>query len=226
MNRAVLTVAVLLCAWTAWPRAMQVSLDTGTIQEAIALGQSRLTGEQERFHAPYRLTVAKAPVDYVDVITPFRRIVLAAQAQAEIGDRNYGQRDALKTLDAAPDILEFDVELTFHPLNTYIGVPDYRVVLVRPGAPAGPQGAAPPLEPESLDRVPRFGPRVAGLPLPHPRPGGVAPARNGRSEPMLGGTVIAQYDVKRLDANGTYDLVISEMGNELARARVDLRSMR
>ena len=226
MKRAVLPLVILLCAWTAWPRAIQVSLDTGALQQAIAIGQSRLTGEQDRFHAPYRLTIAKAPVDYIDVITPFRRIVLAAQAQGEIGDRNFGQRDALKTLDAAADILEFDVEFTFHPLNTYIGVPDYRVVLVPPAAGAGSRGPALQIQPESLDRIPRFGPRVAGLPLPHPRPGGIAPAQRRRSEPMLGGTVVAQYDIKTLDANASYVLVISEMGNELARARVDLAGLR
>jgi hypothetical protein len=213
---------VLACGWSAAPRAIQAALDTRALQEAVAIGQSRLTGERERFHAPYALMVAKAPVDYVDVITPFRRIVLAAQAQAEIGNRSYGQRDALETLAAAPDILEFDIELTFHPLNTYIGVPDYRVALVPPG------GTTPRIEPESLDRIPRFGPRVSGMPLPHARPGGLIPAqgRDRGGQPMLGGTVVAQYDLMALDANGRYDLMISEAGTELARVRIDLERLR
>lgn len=200
------------------PRAVQLEIDTRAMQEAIAIGQSRIDGERDRFHAPYRLAVAKAPVDDIEVITPFRRIVLDAQAAAEIGNRSYGQRNAIEALDAAPDVLEFDVDLTFHPLNTYIGVPDYRVALVPPG------GSAPRLEPQSLDRIPRYGPRVAGMPLPHPKPGGLT--LNRRSGPMLGGTVVAQYNARLLDVNGSYDVVVSEGGNELARARVDLRALR
>lgn len=207
---------VLLSA--AWPRAMQVDLDTRTLQMAIDIGQSRLTGERERFHAPYRLQVAMPPVDYIDVITPFRRVVLDAQAQEEIGAHTYGQRNALEALAAAPGILELDVELTFHPLNTYLGVPDYRVALVPPGT------NTPRIEPLSTDRIPRFGPRVAGVPLPHPHPGGLTP--NRRSGPMLGGTLVVQFDARALDPAGRYDVVMSENGKELARGRMDLGILR
>jgi hypothetical protein len=218
MRRGVGVTIVLVSVLAAAPRAVQLELDARAIQEAIAIGQSRIDGERARFHAPYRLTVATAPVDDIEVITPFRRIVLDAQGEAEIGNRTYGQRNALEALAAAPDVLEFDIELTFHPLNTYIGVPDYQVALLPPG------GSAPRLEPQTIDRVPRYGPRVAGIPLPHPRPGGLTV--NGRSGPMLGGTVVARYNARLLDVNGRYDVVVSEDGRELARARVDLRGLR
>jgi hypothetical protein len=216
--RHLAAVAALVLVLPAWPAALQLDLDTRAIQEAIAIGQSRLTGERDRYHAPYRIIVASAPVDYIDVITPFRRVVLAAQAQAEIGNRTFGQRDALEALAAAPDVLEIDVELTFHPLNTYLGVPDYVVALVPPGA------TAPRLEPESLDRIPRYGARVSGMPLPHPKPGGLIV--NKRTGPMLGGTLVAQFDTRTLMAAGRYDVVISEEGKALARGRLELGMLR
>jgi hypothetical protein len=218
MKRFGAVLCAVVCVCQAWPRAFQRDLDARAIQEAIAIGQSRISGERQRFHAPYRVQVAHAPVDYIDVITPFRRVVLDAQAQAEIGNHDYGQRSALQALAAASGAIELDVELTFSPLNTYIGVPDYRVALVPSG------GTAPRIEPESLDRVPRFGPRVAGVPLPSPRPGALALQRH--SEPMLGGTLIARYDSSRLDANGRYDVVVSEAGKELARAGLDFSRLR
>ena len=213
-----LAVAALVVLSAATVRAIQVTLDNSAVQEAIAIGQSRLTGERDRFHAPYRITVASAPVDYIDVITPFRRVVLAAQAQAEVGNRIFGQHDALEALAAAPDELELDVELTFHPLNTYLGVPDYRIALTPPGA------AVPRLEPETIDRIPRYGPRVSGLPLPHSHAGGLT--INKRTGPMLGGTLVAQYDLRAIDPTATYDVVMTEGGKELARARIDLRALR
>jgi hypothetical protein len=217
MRRLCCALVVVLFA-AAWPRAMEVDLDTRAIQRAIDIGQSRLTGERERFHAPYRVRVAMPPVDDIVVITPFRRIVLDAQAQEEAGNHTYGQRNALEALAAAPGVLEVDVELTFHPLNTFVGVPDYRVAIVPPGA------SAPRIDPLSTDRIPRFGPRVAGGPLPLPQPGGLT--RKGRSSPMLGGTLVARFDARMLDATGRYDVVISEGGKELARGRMDLEKLR
>ena len=218
MTRVVATILGLLCLFGVTSRAFQIDIDAAAIQEAIAIGQSRIGGERERFHVPYRLTVATAPVDDIEVITPFRRIVLDAEGEAEIGNRTYGQRNALEALAAAPDVLELDVELTFHPLNTYLGVPDYAVALVPPG------GTTPRLEPQTIDRIARYGPRVAGMPLPHPKPGGLT--LNRRSGPMLGGTVVARYNARLLDVNGRYDVVVSEDGKERARARVDLRALR
>jgi hypothetical protein len=195
MTRVVATTLGLLCLLGVTSRAFQIDIDAAAIQEAIAIGQSRIGGERERFHVPYRLTVATAPVDDIEVITPFRRIVLDAEGEAEIGNRTYGQRNALEALAAAPDVLELDVELT-----------------------------TPRLEPQTIDRIPRYGPRVAGMPLPHPKPGGLT--LNKRSGPMLGGTIVARYNAKRLDVNGRYDVVVSEGGKELARAGVDLRALR
>src|SRR3954465_10574862 len=124
-----LVVVVLLAAGTR-PAAMQSMLDAPSLQEAIAIGQSRLAAERARFHLPYRIPVNKSPVDYIDIVTPFRRVELAAEARAAAGQRGFGQREALEIVAAAPDRLDTYVELTFHPLNTYIGVPNYDLALM------------------------------------------------------------------------------------------------
>jgi len=119
-------------------------------------------------------------------------------------------------LAATPEDVEFRVELTFHPLNTYVGVPAYSVWLedLRGGR----------VRPRALERLPRYGPRVEGASAPLPVPGGLA--LPGGSEPMLGGTVSAHFDGSALDPTGVYDVVVEESGKTLARVRADLGTMR
>ena len=197
--------------------AYEASLDRRAIEEAIAIGNSRIESARVRFHQPYRIPVGRAPIDYIEVVTPFRRIEVEAETRARNGNRTLGQREALDLLAAAPDQVEFFVELTFHPQNTYIGVPQYDVRLALTG-----RGASPAIEPRNLSRFPRYGARVQGLPLPYP----AAPAVPGRSEPVLGGTVIAGFDGRLLDRNGVYEVIVSEAGKDIGRARSDLRALR
>jgi hypothetical protein len=206
-------VAALLAWSTAF--AFDLTLDSRAIDEAITIGHSRLEAERVRFHRPYRVIVGHAPVDYVDVVTPFRRVEIEAETKARAGNRTLSQREALALLDAAPDQLDFFVELTFHPFNTFIGVPTYGVRLFKLGDSAF-------LEPRSIDRFPRYGARVEGLPITQP----AAPALPNRTETMSGGTTVAHYDARALDPQSVYELVVSEAGKEIGRARIDLRALR
>ena len=43
---------------------------------------------------------------------------------------------------------------------------------------------------------------------------------------MLGGTVVATFGGETLNPNGVYDVVVSESGQELARARVNMGALR
>jgi hypothetical protein len=203
------------CA-TAVLSAVQMTLDPRAVSEALAIGQSGVEKDRRTFHAPYRIQVNTAPIDFIDVVTPFRRVALHAEARARIGDRSFGQRQAFDLLDAAPAELEIWVDLTFHPQHTYVGVPAYDVFLIdRTGLRVAPR---------TFDRVPRFGARVEGEPLRIPVPGGIA--KRGVSETMLGGTVMAQFDGRLLNATGTYDVVVSEEKRELTRVRVELGKLR
>jgi hypothetical protein len=64
---------------------------------------------------------------------------------------------------------------------------------------------------------------VDTTPLFLPVPGGIAP---GKSQPMFGGTVIAEFDGESLNPKGTYEVVILDREKELGRVRVDFAKLR
>jgi hypothetical protein len=80
------------------------------------------------------------------------------------------------------------------------------------------------VQPDHVDRVPRFGARVSGNNLPYPYQGNTGIPRG--SEPLTGGVIVAQFDGRELERAGVYDVVINDGANELARARVDFGSLR
>ena len=135
MARTGIVVAALL-AFTAVGAAFEPSLDQQSLAEAIALGLSRIDDMRSRFHATYRLEVMQPPVDYIEVVTPFRRVALDAEAHTRAGERLCGQREALAALGDTPSRVDLVVELTFHPLNNYVGMPDFDVALVPTGGAA------------------------------------------------------------------------------------------
>jgi hypothetical protein len=215
MTRFLAVMCGLLCAVVP-PSAMQPSLDRRALEEAIFIGQTRFDAERTRLHATYRLAVSRPPVDWIDVITPFYRVALAAEGRARLGDRVFGQREALAVLNASPNLIELLVELTFHPQNVFVGVPAYDVSLMR--------AQDKPIKAQYINRYPRFGPRTdGGLPA---LPNANAAPILGSGQPMLGGTMVVQFAAGGLDANGRYDIVIAEGGKELVRAGMDLGKMR
>ena len=211
--KLIAAVAAAIAGATVAAGAMDLALDQPTIDAAIRLGQSRIARDRATFHAGYRLILDKAPVDYVEIVTPFRRVVLAAETQALVGDRTFGLRQGLELAALAGSQVDVRAELTFHPLNTYVGVPDYSMRLVGRET----------LGADAYERIPRFGARVDSPPLSLPVPGG---RTRGETQPMLGGTVVARFDGGRLDPRGSYDVVFEEAGKELARGRVDFGKLR
>jgi len=216
MERTGIALAALLASHVT-VGAFEQALDPPSLAEAIEIGQSRIDDVRSRFHASYRIDVMQAPVDYIEVVTPFRRIALDAEAHTRAGERLYGQREALATLGDNPSRLDLIAELTFHPLNNYVGVPDFTVSLVAAAGTA--------VTPRSIDRVPRFGPRVSGMPLPYPYVGGTTGAPQG-SQPLLGASVVATFDGAALDPRGAYVMLIRESGKEVAKASVNLARLR
>jgi len=196
--------------------AVQPTLDRRALEEAVYVGQSRIEIERTRFHGPYRISVASPPVDWIDVVTPFHRVELAAEQAARAGRRMFGQREALAVLAAAPDQLDLLVEMTFHPLNTFVGIPSYEVVIAKAG---GDRLAA-----RRIDRYPRFGPRPesTGPALPDPS---VTPVL-GTGQPILGGMMVAVFDLSRLSTTERQFIIVLDGTKELARAGLDLARMR
>lgn len=201
--------------------AIDAPLDPRAIEEALAIANSSLEATHRRYHADYRFAVNTPPVDFVSIVSPFRRLVLAAETEKRLGRRMFGQREALAALQPDPDRIEVYVELTFHPLNTFVGVPAYTVEL----EPASARALA--IVPQEIDRLPRFGPRVdhGWYPFPYPYPvGPKVPA--SASQPLAGGTLIARLAGKQLDENGAYAVVVRDGPKELGRVRVDLERLR
>jgi len=217
---AVLAAAALAVVATARTGAVDLRLDPATITQALSLGQTAIVSDLTKFHRPYRLDVSKAPVDYVEVVTPFRRVVLAAQARARAGDRRWGQREAIELEAASPGQVDLYAELTFHPLNTFVLVPAYRmhIALASGGS----------MQPRNGSSLPRYGARVDGGLVPYtpaPLPGGAIP---GRSEPMLGATILASFDGEALAAacNRRCDVVIEEEGKARVQVPLSLAGLR
>ena len=193
---------------------VEPALGVRLIDEAIGIGDSRIQAVRVRFHRPYRIPIASPPIDYVDVVTPFRRVVLLAEERASAGGRLL-QREAFALLENRSPQLELRVEATFHPLNAFAGVPAYDVLLRTDAADL-------PIDPMRIDLVPRFGSRIEGRPAGAPA-GGLAASP---SQPLLGGTLIATFGTDGLNLTGIYEVVVSDDGKELARATIDLGTMR
>ena len=206
----------LTLLWSGGTFAFERTLDLPLLNEAIALGDSRVASVHTLFHQPYRLPVSIAPIDYIDVITPFRRIVQITEERARAGARTLGQADTIAAAGDRYGLLELVVEVTFHPLHTYVGVPPYDVELTQAEPPVH-------LQPTQVARIPRFGARLDTI-VPSTRD--APPTNPGPTVPLLGGTVIAGFDAEALDRLGVYDVVVSEGGKSLARARLDLGRLR
>lgn len=219
MRPRIFVVALTVLA-AASAHAVDLSLSTRAIEEAIDAGQSRIESYRRRFQAPYHLVVARPPVDYIEVVTPFRRVALAAETRARIGDRSFAQREALQTLAEAPQQIDLLIELTFNPMNTFVGVPAYEVQVVAPGARPSPESAV------AVERFARFGVRTdpAGLTLPYPYVFGTR-LPDG-SEPLLGGTLLVHLDGNAVAKGGLYDVLVIDARQELSRTRVDFRALR
>jgi hypothetical protein len=195
-------------------------LDHVAIQDALTIANSSFESTHRRLHADYRFQVNSVPVDFVSIVSPFRRLVLMAENAQRLGRRMFGQRESLAALQPDPDRFEVYVELTFHPHNTFIGVPDYTIEL-EPMTYRGPTVA-----PAEIERLPRFGPRLDDTSYPFPYPYPVSPRTPAGGEPLRGGTMIARFPGSRLDPKAGYMVIVRDGTKELARTRVDLGRLR
>jgi hypothetical protein len=217
--------AVVTVTATARGPAVQTDLDPQSVLDAVTLGQAALDGGRTAFHRSYQFAIGRPPLDSVDIVTPFRRVVIAAELRARAGDRRFGQRDGLAVAAAHPGQLSVHAEFAFHPLNTYVLVPQYRMAwLTRRGGR---------IEPANTESAPRFGPKTGADALPVPlgggTPGTATGFRPGSGQPMMGATVVSYFDARRLvgEQDTAVELVIEEAGREeLARLPIDLTIVR
>ena len=223
MRRAAAAVILAGCALGTVIRAFEVTIDPRGIDEAIRIAFSRIETERVGFHRPYRIGVGVPPVDWIDVITPFRRVELEAETRAEAGARVFSQRDALTVLSSTGQQIDVIVEMTFHPQNTFVGVPAYPVTLEEaPEVPTTRPRTR--VQPSGVEPVPRFLPRLGNTLLPFPYDGARRALRG--TEPLLGGVIVNRFGIRALNAMGKYDVVVMDGGKEIARARLDFNALR
>lgn len=214
MRHAAVTALMMSMAGAIGLAGVQTNVDLLAIDDALTLIRSGSPAELARFNEPYRVKVEKAPVDYLEVVTPLRRIVLAGAAKAAVGDRGFGQRQAIDSLAEGGERLDVYAEMTLSPLNTYIGVPDYVVALI--------DRSGKRLEPTAITRLSRWTPRLPGPPPVPPFQMPTIP----RGSPLIGATVIAGFDLKTLVPDATYEVVVELEKQELARVSMALGGMR
>jgi len=199
---------------------MTFPLDAVFIQQALSIANSSVESDHRRFHADYVFQVNSAPVDVIGLVTPFRRVVLTAETAARHGGHRYGQREALEALQPQPDRLEVYAELTFHPHHTFVGVPEYTVVL-EPRS-----GARSAIAPRDIERIPRFTSRMDAPWYPFAYPFGGAPRLPSRTDTLLGGTLIARFSADDIDGRGAYIVTVADGARALARVQIDLIRVR
>ena len=91
------------------------------------------------FHARYRIAVDDPVIEHLEIISEFRRFVLAAEDQLKAGNwmmarggfdpKGRTLKDLLRPLEGQ---LSIRVRLRFHPQNNYVALPAFDILLGEP----------------------------------------------------------------------------------------------
>jgi hypothetical protein len=152
------------------------------------------------FHRPYILPYSDATIEQLEVITEFRRFVLAAEEQLAAGNWMLGRggfdqkgrtlKDLLRPLAGQVSIR---ARLRFHPHNSYVALPPFDILLGEPTLVA-----------EQTIRTPH-----------------VIPSGDGNPRDFISGaTIEVTFDARAIRDRVLVVRLISE-GKELARTTAD-----
>jgi hypothetical protein len=138
MARSVLLVAAALVL----PQAPAVAVTDALTERDIAHALSIAGGSEASralFHAPYRIAIDDPLIEHLEIVTEFRRFVLAAEEQLTRGNWMMARggfdakgrtiKDALQPLTGQ---LSVRVRLRFHPQNNYAALPAFDILLGEP----------------------------------------------------------------------------------------------
>jgi hypothetical protein len=171
---------------------------------ALALNIAN-TSEAARalFHAPYRIAIDDPTVERLEVITEFRRFVLAAEDQLKVGNWLMGRggydtkgrtlKDVLRPLAGQVSIR---AELRFHPQNSYVTLPAFDILLGEPTLLA-----------------------ISAIRTPH-----ITQAHGDTRDVLNGATIEIFYNAPTI-ANRVLPVRVLSEGKELTRASVDFSRM-
>jgi hypothetical protein len=132
----------LIAATLVLAQAPIVAITEVMTERDIASALSIANGsEQTRtlFHAAYIVAVDNPTVEHLEIITEFRRFVLSAEEQLKGGSWMVGRggydakgrtlKDVLRPLTGQ---ISIRARLRFHPLNNYVTLPQFDILLGEP----------------------------------------------------------------------------------------------
>jgi len=153
------------------------------LRRADAVARSS-DAERQRFHAAYIFdhpssssTETLAVVERIEVVTEFRRAVMAGESRLRLGDHMFGLAVLEHAVAPWRGRLAIRADLKFHPQNVLISVPAYEIVLGTGGADL--------VEPIDTTRAPVYA--LLG--------------KDEKGGPLAGATVEASFDAARLDGS-------------------------
>jgi hypothetical protein len=109
-------------------RAIVLDVTQDQAYRAIAIGRGTQT-ERTRFHAAYLIASADPTIERVELLTPFRRVVVETERRLDFGDHVFGARQAAEAIKQWRSTLTVSVRIRFHPQNVYATVPPYETIV-------------------------------------------------------------------------------------------------
>lgn len=122
---------VLAVALLAPARATDLVLGPVELEHALTIGRAS-DAERARFHDRYLAALGDPTAERLEVVTEFRRVVLAAENRIRQGDRMFSARQANETNRPWRGKLTIALRLRFHPQNVLVRVPSYEVAIGQP----------------------------------------------------------------------------------------------
>jgi hypothetical protein len=196
--------AVILLSMPLGGSAIIESLTDADISRALTLANGPAAA-RTAFHKPYITELDGPIIEQVEVITEFRRFVLAAEEQLEAGNWMMGRgstdqkgRTLKDVLGKASGQLLVRARLRFHPMNSFVNLPPFDILLGEPT-----------LLPIATTRVPNVTPASA----------------DRRTRPIIhGATIETAFNAPSVN-NRTLPVRIISAGDEIGRVVVDFSKL-
>lgn len=146
--RQSLAIAVI-ASITSAASALTITLTSSDVERALAVARAS-DAEHARFHDRYIVPVGKPDVERFEILTEFRRLVLAGEARRDNWLFLHSVTQAHDAVREWVGEVSVTSRVRFHPQNALVEVPDYEVTVE-----SLPSGA--PLEPLKAARTPIYG---------------------------------------------------------------------
>ncbi len=184
--------------------SLELSPDRIAIERAVRIGRGP-EAQLQAFEEPYRIRLGGPTFMELEVVTPFRRVVLAARQRQLLQDSTWGYSEAAAVLQPYRGLVTLILRVALSPANVDYTLPAFDMaVYPRPGA--GPNR----LQPIEVRRLPQY---ITGQ---------LAPA----GSPVLGGLIEETFDAAPLQAEGAALVGLFADGREVQRVPVDFNSLR